>query len=312
MGPTAPQAKSSQALDAVQQSTTISAPSVDSNSFQAGCFRGKRRGNPWSQARYYAYLMKFNPGSVRKFGNILCKGYFTDPEVKRTVRRILRCRLFYIITFRCGLGRYLFKACLGVLKHSWFPGPGTNPGGFDPEVTLFPYAWNPHCGFYGPLMLGWYSFHNGTTYYKYDHYNVTPNGDRTEVSTYSYDGDIYQNQNNINQFGWYFLYTDKTGNQGSIKLKVDYLDSTLGIHNMTEIVEMDANHISFREVWASTRDKSGCCRITSSDLDMNLNFEPSGKGGGHLKIGDDLYEFTVRKGGRHGFWTKNGGRKHYF
>lgn len=319
VGPTAPQAKSSQALDAVQQSTIVSGTNEDANSLQAACSGKKRKYTRWSHRKFNAYLLKFNPWSVKKFGNVLCNGYFTDPEVKRTVRRILRCRLFYIITFRCGLGPYLFKACLRVLMQSWFPGPGTCPNGFDdPEVTLFPYAWNRHRGFYGEFNLGW---HNGVQYF-FESYNSDTDGDRTTVCTYTGDGDIYQNQNNINQFTWDFSYVPhENGDDSSIRFTIGYFynKQKLMIMDKTKIKEAYLNTINFPEVWASTQDKSGCCEISSTngELNMLLNFKPSGKGKGYLEIINrrgnmDTYNFTVWKGGRHGYWTKNGGRKRYF
>jgi hypothetical protein len=330
VGPTAPQAISSQVLGAVQQSTAISGANAEANSFQAACLGKKGK---WTNRTFCACLLKFNPWSVKKFINNVLKLDVVDPEVKSTVQRILRCRLFYIITFRCGLGHYLFKACLGVLKQSWSPGLGTNPGGFDPEVTLFPYAWNPYSGFYGDLeSRGWT---NGEGYY-FKSTNVHVPETFTKITTKSYfnnvEGyDIYKNNEEANEIFWDFMHSPKkgTGELSWINLGL-FLNSSStqwmqcivikSSHNGSPVIrEPNGNYIYFTEVRASTQNKAAVCNMSSTRDGLNMTFEldEAGKGGGTLSIPNsqgviDEYYFKVKRGNGRSYWTKNNGRKNFF
>ncbi len=333
VGPTAPQAISSQVLDAVQQSTAVSGANTDANSLQAACLGNKGKRYRWTHRRFNAFLSKFNPWSVKKFINKVLKLHVDDPEVRKTVKHILSSRLFYIITFRCGLGPYLFKACLRVLMQSWSPGLGTYPDGFDnPEVTLFPYAWNPYSGFYGDLddleSRGWT---NGEGYYLESRNTHIPET-FTSIVTKSYFNntasghDIYKNEK-ANEIYWDFKYSPKLGMLSWISMGL-FLNSTVTqqcivIKNSSNgapiIREPNGNQIFFGNVRASTQNLAAVCNMSSTKdgLDMKFELDESGKGGGKLFIpngqgGIDEYYFKVKKANGRSYWTKNDGRKNFF
>jgi hypothetical protein len=301
MGPTAPTQPSAQTL--------ASAPSAN---FNAACVNNKPTGHRiWTKEMLEGMIWKFvHPGRFSEFCGEVLSGYLTSPEVLRTFHHVVSSRIFNIIIFQTGAGNLIASKALRIVSQVWYPGLGSSPNGFSPEVTLLPFAWSAHRGFSGGFLTAW----GDSTGYHLDSY--TPAGDHVRIETQSGPGNIYRNEKNFSNFSWYFTEITATGGVGQIFFAViSGIDNRLALDYTTVMHELNDGSIFFSEVWASVKDRSGRCRIFANDgtLDMDLTFDATGAGGGYVTVlinnQLDRYDFLQAADGR-GTWTKNGGRKH--
>jgi len=320
VGPTAPESLTSssntQALAAIDPDAAEVVPELSGSTVESACHhRGKKK---WSRYMYHRYLFKFRPWRVKRIGRLIIEEWFDDPDLTRTICNILSSRLFYIVTFRCGVGPLLFIKSLKILSQTWFPGLNTNPQGCDPEVTLLPYRWNLRNGFYGDRLPGWT---NGNGY---QFQARTPEQDYVSLETKSYTNNIYQNETPIFTILWRYVYFPLEYVPGErftriIRLRFSnaYWDKKFIIHDSR--IEEDHEKVAVEELWASTENKSARCKIVSYNTDLlniDLQFDETGAGGGTVDIKNwwgkiNHYEFVVYSNG-HGYYTKNGGRKRRF
>jgi len=278
-----------------------------------GKSKGKDYGKKYKQKKVYwldLLRFKFTEGIVNKFVYQVLNHYVSDPQILDAVKRVVKSKAFRLIAIRLGLGQTLMKSCLQILLESWAPGSGTSPNGFDPEITLLPYAWSPGQGFYGDLLTanGW---QNGSGY--------TCNSSTDDANVFqqstSYPGNIYHNDSNITEFSWNHIFYNQ--HNMNINLFVRYSNSRIYISSTSPsypvIEEADGNLIYFEDIWVSTVDSSARCRIwsTNGKLDMDYELNAEGVGGGSLTLAGNLYQIWVEANG-HGYWTKNDGKKHRF
>lgn len=316
-GPVTSQAAAGQSLSNTAGAASDS--SGDEGSVSAACHGRQGYRGWWSNARYYAFLMKLTPQLIQHFYSTVIPGTFADPEARNRITDILRSRIFHIVFFNCGVGYELFRTWLRIVAHSWAPGNNTNPNDFTPEITLLPYKYKPCRGFYGDFLDGW---GNGNGYHLEA---VNPLTDRCEVQTFTYPGNLFHNELNISELNWCYYYVPKeyVPDEGRIpcsarfRFNFDAANHRLVFNPLSNYLNEDGTIIQVTQGWASTQDKSGLCRIFSTDsrLVLYLEFNPAGEGQGSLNLRNakgetDVYEFTVFANG-HGFYTKNG-RRHCF
>jgi hypothetical protein len=282
------------------------------NTSEEAC--GKKGG--WTQVHYRDYLLKLTPHFVSFICKHIAGKWFGDEAVTKTVENITESRLFNIIMFRCGVGPLIMMKTLKILSNTWSPWPNINPRNCTPKVTLFPYAWDLHQGFYGEIRPGWQK--NGGYYTKI----TDPQLDYVGMDTGSQDVDIYQNAVPIRHFQWQYGFAPADGlSSQRLGFSIDnfYWDKQLVIGSDYTLLDDNGPRIIVREVWASTETKAARCKIASENTDwlnMDLKFVADGSGGGTMDIIGwngkiNHYEFTVLANG-HGFYTENGGGQRRF
>jgi len=299
VGPSTPNTVSSQTIE-----------NTSSASVSTACV-GKGKGF-WTQAILQAYLLKFVSPKSLETASLVLSDQLISPEVRKTVYGVVSSRLFKIVVFRTGLGNLLVSKYLRILSECWYPGNNSSPKGYSPEITLLPYKWLHARGFYGDLQTGWGNGHG------YHLESYTPAGDYTLVETYSSPGNLYHNETNFNNFLWRINVFPSTGNYAQISFGLGSVQGLLQLDSYSNMREVNGSQIDFNDVWASLTDKSGRCYFASNDgtLEMNLNFIADGSGSGFLKIPNPCgkvvrYEFVQNANG-HGYWSVDGGKKHYF
>lgn len=282
--------------------------------YSAACHNPSRWIGP--RGWVYEFIMNCTPAKILKMGDDVSDGYFSDPAVLKTVRRITTSPLFYIIMFKHGVGFLLTDMAAQIISTGWSPKAKDNPGDFPNKVTLFPFDWNTYKLFHGSLNAGWTRANN---YYMLQ--MTSAGGNTLFMQTATQGGDIYQNQVNFNDFMW--DYQCQLVNSHSA-----YLNNRLTRSLASNWVYMDGRgnwmaedgeEIRFDDIHFSTLDKSGRCHITSAPdnkINLELNFNADGSGAGNMDIKDVHgkvihYEYSQAANG-HGWWTKNQGKKHCF
>lgn len=313
MGPTAPSALKASSVQVV----TADASGSEEGTVDAACHKGKK----WTDHYLRHYLGLFNYGQVKRWTMFFIRDWFQDEDLTNTMHNILSSRLFYIVTFKCGVGTVLAWETLKILAETWFPGLGTNPAQCDPEITLFPYRWNSDCGFYGEFLSEW---GNGRGYHLTSY---TPKNDKIELFTSSSINNIYKNVKPVISLQWNYAFIPDEVNNPNGKPKIlfysfanmYYIERLTLFWAQPQFLVDGDEQIIGQEVWASTQDKSARCKIVSQNsnlLNMDLQFDATGVGGGTVAVRNwhgqvDSYFFDVKANG-HGYYTKNGGKKHYF
>lgn len=315
-GPTAPgiltKATTAQAVEV--DAAEVVPELADTSVREANC-RGKKRN--WSRYRYRYYLLKFNPWLIRIITNQIVKKWFDDPDLTKRFKSIVNSRMFYIVTFRCGVGPMLFLKSLKILAKTWMPGLGTNPRNCNPEITLLPYRFSMWKGFYGERIPGWDNS---------DGYHVrgtTPEGALIFLETKSYTNNIFMNESPIFDILWRYDYFPMDKSKGDVPqaLRLRFINAYWDKEMIVDDAKLEENfaRIYVDELWASTENKSAVCKIASHNTDLlniDLKFNKFGAGGGTVDIKNwrgkiNHYKFKVKANG-HGYYTKNGGRKRKF
>ncbi len=308
VGPTTP----SMSLESEELSDTAAM-----QEYSIACHRGE--GGLGPRAWMYRFMMRLTPVKILQTSDEISEGYFTDPEVKRTVKRVLTSRLFYLIAFNHGAAYLMVDTFIRIISNAWSPEGDENPGAFPAKVTLFPRDWNRHQLFHGQLQAGW--LNPGPGRYVMDQYNATNQRVTLNTSTIDMDtdGDFYQNQNNFRVYRWYF---GTSINLARAKVSFQYNPEPdmrlLSFDGQSTFTDEDGSMIIFDEVWASVKDKSARCHIRSSSgvLDINLTFAADGSGSGSMDIrnvfGATTHYDYVQYANGHGYWKKNGGKKRGF
>lgn len=322
MGPTAPTALVAQQVGGshIASADSVSLPGMEDGTVEAAC-HGKGGGKKWGEHHFRHYQGLFNYGQVKRWTMFLIREWFQDPELITTVDNILSSRLFFIVTFKCGVGPLMFLESLKILAETWFPGLGTNPAQCTAEITLLPYRWDPNSGFYGAFLSEW---GNGRNYHLT---SFTPKNDKIEMFTGSSINNIYQNQKPIDIISWEYNFianaiNNPTGVDKSLVLSFANMypeDRLILFPFNAQFFQRGDEKVIANEVWASTKNKSARCLIVSQDtnlLNMDLQFDATGAGGGTVAVRNwrgfvDQYVFVVKANG-HGYYTKNGGKKHNF
>jgi hypothetical protein len=315
MGPTAPTALVAQQVGAAE---TMALPGAEQGTVEAAC---KGRDRKWNDQLFHHHLGLFNHGQIRKWIMFIVRDWFQDEDLTNTMENILSSKLFYIITFKCGVGTLLFWESLKILAETWYPGLDTNPAQCTAEITLLPYQWDPHSGFYGEFLSEW---GNGRGYHLTSY---TPLNDKIELFTSSSINNIYKNVKPIISLQWNYAFIPNEVNNPTGKPKIlfysvanmYYMERLTLFWAQPQFLQKGDEKIIGQEVWASTQDKSARCLITSRDsdmLNMDLQFDATGAGGGTVVVRNwhgqvDNYFFDVKASG-HGYYTKNGGKKQPF
>ncbi|MCD4812642.1 hypothetical protein K8S19_02995 [bacterium] len=319
MGPSAPEALTQQTLQnqALTETDAVEVvPELGEDVSEDQC-----RGKKWSKYKYRHYLRKFHYGFVRWMSVKIVKNWFADPNLTRAYKKMTRTRLFYIVTFRCGVGPMLFLESLKIVAETWYPGVGTNPKNCNPEITLMPYQWNLWRGFYGDRQLGW---GNGNGYHIE---SLTEDLDNVILQTSGVgEGgqNLFMNEAPIIDFTWHYFYYPQvpTGTnvpkQIRVRMMNEHWNHKFRIHD-NSYIEINNERIKVDDVWFSTLDKSAVCKVISEGLDlldMDLSFDATGAGGGTVDVKNwrgriNHYVFVVYSNG-HGYYTKNGGRRRRF
>lgn len=242
----------------------------------------------------------------------LVNAFFTDPAVRETFWNIVSSKPFQLIAVDWGLGALLLQDSIRILAYSWYPGLGSTQNGFEPEVTLLPFAWSPAGGFdYPNYLSGW---HNGVGYALT---SVNPEGNTVTLSTYSQPGNIFQNQQNLDFFSWRYRRHPVSGPDDWLQFDLNTFGDRLTLDSTSQITQPPNFSISFEDVWASTADKSARCYLSDylGTLLVRFEFAPDGSGGGFMEIptkhGVVRYDLTHYANG-HGYWTKDGGKPHKY
>jgi hypothetical protein len=317
VGPSAPgtltKTTQAQAVDA--DAAEVVAELADDSGMDANCHGRNKK--VWSRYMFRYYLFKFNPWVVNRITNQIVRKWFEDEALTKRFRKITKSRMFYIVTFRCGVGPMLFLKSLKILAKTWVPGLNTNPRNTDPEITLLPYRFRLGQGFYGERLPGW---GNGNGYHVE---GSTPEGDLIFLETKSFASNIFMNESPIYAIQWRYSYFPVDMSNGDIpqalrmRFTNAYWDKKMIVDDAK--LEEDGARIYVDEMWASTENKSAVCKISSlntEDLNIDLQFDELGAGGGTVDIKSwrgriNHYEFVVRANG-HGYYIKNGGRKRRF
>lgn len=223
-------------------------------------------------------------------------------------------RLFFKVVLRHHLDRVVMQTAADIVTQTWAPGEGTDPAGYDPEVTLVPFRWRPHAGFYGQMYPGWTAEPSyGTDHYTFQQYNA--NHDFIGIDTQSFYVDVYKNQHDMVRYQW--RYANKIEDGPYMNILIDLSNNIAGNEERfsVELLDIEGNKtlIDFRN---SKVDKSAFYRLYRTDhtLELKLTFDETGAGSGFLDILNrrgamDHYEYVVNAHGW-GYWTLNGGRKH--
>jgi hypothetical protein len=286
--------------------------------YSIACHMGE--GGLGRRAWLYRFLMGLTPAKVLQTSDDVAEGYFTDPQVKARIKSILSSRLFYIVVFHHGAGWVLVDMFFRIVSHAWSPNPNENPGDFPVKVTLLPYDWDRHQLFHGGLHAGWVLPRPGA--YVLDQYNADHkrvNIGTTTIAEELIDGDLYQNQSNFKLYRWQFS-TGVSPASASVwfQYNPEPVAQLLSFERSSTFMDEYFNTLIFDEVWASTKDKSARCQINSypACLTTDFTFAADGSGSGFMDIKNVFgtmthYEYTQYANG-HGYWTKNGGKKHKF
>jgi hypothetical protein len=301
LGPTAP----------TLNSTSTASLDSDDNVLSAEC---TKPGSYWNKGNAVSLIQRLiHRNHVTTLGETLLNVFFTDANVRRTVGNILVSKPFHLVALDWGLGHLLLRDCLRILAYAWFPGLGSSPQGFAPEVTLLPFAWSA-AGFDYPNFLS--SWHNGDGY---QIQSFNPEGVEAIIQTNSRPGNIYANEKDFNLFSWRFRLKYPSGLNDWIEFNLNSWNDRLTLDPSSQITQTPGKvSISFGDVWASTVNKSARCQITDyfGSLNMDLVFAEDGSGGGFVEIAlrrNRLvrYELTHFADG-HGYWTKDGGKQHRY
>lgn len=299
VGPTTPNETS------VQAAGGTSAESMD-----AACFGRSNRF--WSRGMLQVFLLRFlTPKMFEDVADDVTGLFLTSPTVRKELRGIVFSPLFRIFMFETGAGRFMFNKTLRVLSRSWYPGIGSSPNEYSPELTLFPYAYSKRRGFHGSMLPGWFMAGGAYTII-----STNSAGDRVQYVTSSGEKDVYQNQKEFYAFQW-SLFERTSVSYANINFDVIVNSDRISLYD-THVREHADGDMIFQNVWTSLQDKSshfgvGC---TDGKIDANLTFDATGAGGGTLTLENsagtmDTFEFVQNATG-HGYWTKNGGRKRYY
>ncbi|MEW6515703.1 MAG: hypothetical protein AB1439_02185 [candidate division FCPU426 bacterium] len=326
MGPTAPATLVAQKVSSIQTDPVAGAEADSSgtNGVEAACHGGGGGGGHhqgWTEQLRHHYLGMCNHGLLHKFAMLVIGGWFQDQALTNTVENIITSKLFKIVIFKCGIGPILFWQSLLMVSETWYPGLDTNPAQCDPEITLLPYRWNRCSGFYGDYLSEW---GNGRGYHLH---SVTPKNDIVELFTSSSLNNIYHNEKPIITLQWNYSFiadpvNNPTGKNKSLFLSLAneyYINRLTLFYAEPRFYKNGDERLEAEEVWSSTANKSGRCKIVTRNgdlLNMDLEFDANGVGGGTVDIRSwsgqvNHYVFVVN-GYDHGYYTKNGGKKHHF
>jgi hypothetical protein len=303
LGPTAP---------TLNAASSVSLDSDEDNVLGAEC---TGPGSHWTASRVMALLKRFvHHGHIQSLGERILQLYITDPAVRSTVWNVLTSKPFRLVFFEWGLGARLVKDCLRILAYSWYPGLGSTQNGFTPEVTLLPFAWSPAGGFNYPNYLsGW---HNGAGFLLE---SVNPAGHVATLNTFSEPGIIYHNENNLNHFYWQYTvrYPDPPAPSDWIQFDLNTYGNRITLDSSSMITQPGKVSVSFEDVWAATLDRSAKCYLSDyfGALKARFDFIADGSGSGYLEMpskhGVVRYDLVHFADG-HGYWTKNGGKRHRY
>ncbi len=333
VGPTAPDITNPTTPITMDTTSDLTQSTSTDNQVNASCFgghdysKGTKNFKNKFKAKFYKnkyknYLMRLKSHLQQRLGFWMHR-YYTSYAGKwvgmfvgnDTLNDILTAHpLFLKVVLRHHLDRVVMQTAADIVTQTWAPGEGTDPSGFDPEVTLVPFQWRPNRGFYGALNPGWVATPSyGTDGYTFDQTSVDQ--DVLAIYTQSFYVDVYKNLTDMLNFQWRLFYKTPTGplTSASINLSGDmgnHLKTLKGLFFDPEGVQTQL------DFWISVLDKSGYYRIYRSDgtLDLILQFDSTGAGGGTLDILNhrgtmDHYVYVLDARGR-GYWTRNDGRKH--
>lgn len=319
MGPTAPEVVNQPAAVAAPPAMTAE-PAPDENAeTEAACVRHPSKINKGKNFKRYIWNWRSHvPSFMLKFyAHVLCGWYGRLSTFPHPLKHLVSNKLFMALMIKFGEDRVIMEKVLAVLALGWAPGDGTNPGNFEVESTLLPKEWNPGRGFYGELKPGWFTHVNSVVGYEF--YSTNAEGVKLQVVSGSTPGNIYDNASDVRMFEWIFSYLEPAPNWrvAGINMKLDNrMSDRLSFEG--SIFELDSTEISIN-IYMNKNDKAAFFsveNIGTGDFKLQLTFLADGSGTGFVKVKNscgeiDTYNYTIDPHGR-GYYTKNGGHKHYF
>lgn len=322
VGPTAPEVIVSSAEVSEQSGSEADKLADESEAANASCHAavpaGKRSYNSLKyKYQVKRYVRKHIGRYLRNFRTLKSLWFFSPPYRMAWYHLVLSNKLFVNIVWRFNIDRQIIATAMEIMAQAYRPGDSTNPGNFNPEVTLFPFKW---IGFWRGgfdntnLLPGWEVVPNSTDGYVFNTRNE--NNDLVSIDTKSYLVDVYTNNYDIRRFHW--IYSHDPVGLDFYKIELEMQDQPeLKRYKLDLRLNAPDGVVTDVDIWRSTEDASGSFRILKTDgtLSLNLTFDAQGNGGGTLTILNkqgqmDHYHYVVDIAGK-SYFTINGSEPIY-